>query len=110
MTHLSPGLPMVRNADADNIYWVYGLVLDDDVPFDGDEAIRRLAERGVSSRPFFWPMHEQPVFRRMGWFADEHLPVAARLGRRGFYVPSGLALSDTQIDAVAAAVQDMMRS
>jgi perosamine synthetase len=108
----APGLqlPMVRNADADNIYWVYGLVLDDDVPFDGDEAIRRLAERGVSSRPFFWPMHEQPVFRRMGWFADEHLPVAARLGRRGFYVPSGLALSDTQIDAVAAAVQDMMRS
>lgn len=105
-----PGLqlPLPRTADAENIYWVYGLVLDDDVPFDADEAMRRLAARGVGCRPFFWPMHEQPVFRRMGLFAGERLPVAERLARRGFYVPSGLALGEAQIDAVAAAVHELM--
>lgn len=106
----TPGLqlPQARNADAENIYWVYGLVLDDDVPFDAEEAMRRLAARGVGCRPFFWPMHEQPVFHRMGLFKDEKLPVSECLGRRGFYIPSGMALTPAQIDAVAAAVKDLM--
>jgi perosamine synthetase len=106
----TPGLtlPLAATADAQSIYWVYGLVLDDDVPFDADEAMRRLARAGIGCRPFFWPMHEQPVFRRMGLFDGEQLPVAERLARRGFYVPSGLALTPDQIDTVAAAVKELM--
>jgi perosamine synthetase len=106
----TPGLslPLAATPDARSIYWVYGLVLDDDVPFDADEAMRRLARAGVGCRPFFWPMHEQPVFRKMGLFDGEHLPVAERLARRGFYVPSGLALTTAQIDTVAAAVRELM--
>jgi perosamine synthetase len=93
-------LPMATTDYADNIYWVYGVVLADEVQFDADEAIRRLEKAGVSCRPFFWPIHEQPVFRRMGFFhSDSHL-VAERLARRGFYLPSGLALRDDQIDCV----------
>lgn len=108
----TPGLalPPTQTAYARSIYWVYGLVLDDAVPFDAEEAMRRLAARGVGSRPFFWPMHEQPVFRRMGLFDGLRLPVAERLARRGFYVPSGLGLRPEQIDTVAAAVRDMMSS
>jgi perosamine synthetase len=102
-------LPLARNADADSIYWVYGLVLDDEVGFDADEAMRRLAQAGVGCRPFFWPMHEQPVFRRMGLFDGERHPVAERIARRGFYVPSGLALSEEQIDIVIGAVKDLLR-
>lgn len=101
-------LPLARTDDAQNIYWVFGLVLDDDVPFDAAEAMRRLAARGIGCRPFFWPMHEQPVFRRMGLFDGLSLPVAERLARRGFYVPSGLALTEAQIDTVAAAVRELM--
>ncbi|CAD5372629.1 GDP-perosamine synthase [Rubrivivax sp. A210] len=106
----TPGLqlPLARTADADSIYWVYGLVLADEVPFDADEAMRRLAARGVGCRPFFWPMHEQPVFLRMGLFHGEQLPVAERLGRRGFYIPSGMALTPAQMATVAAAVKDLM--
>lgn len=106
-----PGLalPAAKSADADSIYWVYGLVLDDHVPFDAEEAMRRLAKAGVGCRPFFWPMHEQPVFRKMGLFEGLRLPVAERLARRGFYVPSGLALTDAQIDTVAAAVRTLMQ-
>lgn len=105
-----PGLqlPLPRNADAENIYWVYGMVLDDRLPFDAAEAIRRLGARGISCRPFFWPMHEQPVLRRMGMFDGLRLPVAERLARRGFYLPSGLALTEAQIDTVADAVRDLL--
>jgi perosamine synthetase len=98
-----------RTAFAENVYWVYGLVLHDDVPFDAEEAMRRLAALGIQTRPFFWPMHEQPVLRKMGLFEGEHYAVAERLARRGFYLPSGMALTDAQIDTVAAAVREMLQ-
>jgi perosamine synthetase len=100
---LQPGLqlPLARTPYAENIYWVFGVVLSDDFPFDAAEAIERLARRGVGCRPFFWPMHEQPVFRRMGLYQNERHPHAERLARRGFYLPSGLALTAAQMETVA---------
>ena len=101
-------LPLQRTDYAESIYWVYGLVLDDTVPFDAAEAMRRLAARGVGCRPFFYPMHQQPVFRRLGLFAGENYPVAERLYRRGFYIPSGLALTQAQMVQVAGAVREVL--
>jgi len=100
-------LPLERTGYAENIYWVYGLVLDDSIPFDAEEAMKRFAVAGIGTRPFFWPMHEQPVFKKMGLFTGENYPVAERLARRGFYLPSGLALTDEQIEKVAAAVREV---
>lgn len=94
---------------ADNIYWVYGMVLKDEVPFDAEEAMRRLRQNGIGTRPFFWPMHEQPVFRKMGLFSGENHPVAERLARRGFYIPSGMALTDGQMEEVTAAIKNLLR-
>ncbi|MGA2863118.1 MAG: DegT/DnrJ/EryC1/StrS family aminotransferase [Verrucomicrobiota bacterium] len=98
-------LPLPRTPYAENIYWVYGLVLGDSYPFDAEEAMRRLAERKIGTRPFFWPIHEQPVFRKMGLFEGVRCPVAERLARRGFYVPSGLGLNTGEIERVAEEVQ-----
>jgi perosamine synthetase len=94
---------------AENIYWVYGMALKDEVPFDAEEAMSRLGQKGIGTRPFFWPMHEQPVFRKMGLFRGERHPVAERLARRGFYIPSGMALTDVQMDEVAEAVKNLLR-
>lgn len=100
-------LPVSRTRDAENIYWVYGIVLDDDMAFDAEEAMHLLSLKGVQCRPFFWPMHEQPVFKKMGLFVGESYPVAERIARRGFYIPSGLALSEEQIGNVANALREI---
>jgi perosamine synthetase len=102
-------LPLEKTTYADNIYWVYGIVLADDIGFDAKEAMRRLALAGVGTRPFFWPMHEQPVLRKMGFFTDTHCPVAENISRRGFYIPSGLALSKDQIHTVAETVLEVLK-
>jgi perosamine synthetase len=105
-----PGLqlPLAKTDYAENIYWVYGIVLDDEVPFDAEEAMRRLAQHKIGTRPFFWPMHEQPVLHRMGLLTQESCPVAERMARRGFYIPSGMALTDDQIQHVADCLKSVM--
>jgi perosamine synthetase len=102
-------LPLATTSYADSIYWVFGIVLKESVPFDATEAMKQLGQHHIGSRPFFWPMHEQPVFRKRGLFEGESYPVAERLARRGFYIPSGLALTEPQIQQVANAVQAILR-
>lgn len=97
-----------RTAYADNVHWVYGVVLKETVPFDAEEAMRRLAGFGIGTRPFFWPMHEQPVLRRMGLFEGVRCPVAERIARRGFYVPSGVALERSQAETVVEALREIL--
>ena len=86
---------------ANSIYWVYGIVLKDEIPFDASEAIKKLEKIGVGARPFFWCMHEQPVFQKLNLFNDESHPVSENLARRGLYIPSGLGLTDEQIIVAA---------
>ena len=98
-------LPLPRTDYAENIYWVYGIVIDESRGVDALHVMHQLAENGVGTRPFFYPMHQQPVLRGMGFFNGVHLPVSERIYRQGFYIPSGMALTDKQIDQVAEAVK-----
>lgn len=98
----------VRTEHAENVYWVYGVTLADDVPLDAAGVMRLLAEQGIGTRPFFWPMHEQPVLKRLGLTDNVGRPVAERLARRGFYLPSGLGLTEKDIDTVCDVVQDLL--
>jgi perosamine synthetase len=102
-------VPVARTDYADNHYWVFGVVLDDSVPFDADGAMKKLGALGIGTRPFFWPMHEQPVLQRMGLFEGESHPVAERIARRGFYLPSGMALTEAQQLEVAAAMREILQ-
>lgn len=97
-------LPLASTSYAENIYWVYGVVLRDHIHCDAEAIMKRLGKRGVGTRPFFWPMHEQPLLQRMGIVPAGEYPVAERLARRGFYLPSGLALEADEIEIVAAVV------
>ena len=110
-SHLLKGLegfqlPLAEADYAKSIYWVFGLV-SKRPDLDARTAMMRLGGVGVGTRPFFWPMHEQPVFRRMGLFERDRHPVAEGLARNGFYIPSGLGLTEGQIDRVAARLLDL---
>ena len=101
-------LPLASTDYAENIYWVYGLVLGESYPFDATELMRRLETRQIGTRPFFWPMHEQPVLRGLGLFAGVRCPVAERIARRGLYIPSGLGIALEEIDRVAEDLREAL--
>jgi perosamine synthetase len=96
--------PLVKTGYAENVYWVYGLLLHEGSGIDAKTAMRRLSSRGIGTRPFFCPMHQQPVLLRMGHFKGESYPVSERLYKQGFYIPSGIGLSDDDTDQVINAV------
>lgn len=91
-------LPLAKCSYAENVYWVYGLVGETEKL--ADHLKKRLTDNGIGTRPFFWSMHEQPVFRKMGLFKNEKYPVAEKLARNGFYIPSGLGLTKDDQDKV----------
>ena len=91
-------LPMENTDYAQNIYWVFGLVADSEA--QQEAMVKKLGDAKIGTRPFFWCMHEQPVFKKMGLFENESYPVAEKLARNGFYIPSGLGLSDEDISKV----------
>lgn len=101
-------LPLARTAYAENIYWVYGVILQPKAGMNAIEAMKRLAAEGIGTRPFFYPMHQQPVFLNKGWYKDERYPVAEEMAEMGFYVPSGLALTDPEMAEVSRALHKIL--
>jgi perosamine synthetase len=94
-------LPLESTNYSKNIYWVFGVVLDRKFGKDAFEIMSILNKEGIGTRPFFYPMHLQPVFHKMGLFKNESYPVAENLAKYGFYLPSGLNLNEDQIERSA---------
>jgi len=102
-------LPEAKTDYAENIYWVFGVVLSGEAPLDAAAAIAALRRKGVDARHFFWPMHKQPALLDLGLFAGENYPQSERLADRGFYLPSGVGSTEDEIDRSATALKDILR-
>ena len=104
-----PGITLpVEETWAKQIYWMYGLVIAESTGYDAVSFARRLQEAGIETRPFFLGMHEQPAFKNQGLFIGEQYPVTERLARQGLYLPSGLSLTEPQLDEVCQAIEKIL--
>jgi perosamine synthetase len=100
-------LPTAKTDYAENIYWVFGILLTNKLQGKSKEFQSFLAEKNIGTRPFFQPLHRQPVLEKYGLKNQMLLPVAEDLGKSGFYIPNGLGLNDSQIEKVAEVVKEV---
>ncbi len=100
--------PLKRTKYAENIYWVYGIILDSKIA-TAEEMMTKLRESKIGTRPFFFPMHQQPVFKEMGIFEKQSFPISEKLYKYGFYLPSGLTLKPENIEKVAEILKRLIR-
>ena len=99
-----PGIITPPEAEwAKNVFWMYGIMVERNAyGMNRDELRRVLADNGIETRTFFIPMHCQPVY--WNTFKGQRFPVAERLCRDGFYLPSSSSLTVGEIERVAAVI------
>jgi perosamine synthetase len=100
-------IPVGKTVYAENMYWVFGII-SENKNVTAEMLMKKLAEKEIGTRPFFYPMHLQPVFKKMGLFIGESYPNAEKMYEYGFYLPSGLALTEAQIQEVAKTLKSVL--
>lgn len=88
---------------AQSVYWMFALTVAKNSPIDRDGIRERLKKLGIDTRNFFIPLHRQPIVKKLG-FGGGSYPMSDDLSRRGFYIPSGLALTNGDIHIVSDAL------
>ena len=101
-------LPLSKTNYCENIYWVYAITLKDNCDKTAKQVMNELNELEIGTRPFFFPMHKQPIFNKKGLFLNEMLPNSEKLYQKGFYIPSGLALTEDQLKEVSSALHKVL--
>ena len=94
-----------------NIFWVFGVVLNKNSGIKRDAIVKKLMERNIQTRNFFFPMHKQKIFKKMNIFSkkEKHLN-AAYLSLNGFYLPSGIGIKNHEIDYVAKTLNNILNN
>ena len=92
---------------ARNVYWMYSILVTDEFGMSRDELMERLREKGVDTRTFFIPVHQQPALQNMGLFVGESYPVSELLAEQGLYLPSSSGLAGDQIEYVCTMIREI---
>ncbi|OGY50253.1 MAG: hypothetical protein A3J65_04455 [Candidatus Buchananbacteria bacterium RIFCSPHIGHO2_02_FULL_45_11b] len=102
-------LPPVEKKYVKNVYWMYAIRLAKNFPLTKDELMDKLASRGIETRSFFYPMHLQPIFKKMGLFKKEKYPISEILYQTGLYLPSASNLTVKEIKKVVAVIETLAK-
>ena len=92
-------LPLIETEFAKNIYWVFGILINPKINI-AKNIISKLRKLKIGTRPFFYPMHKQPILKKMEIFNETYFPVSEKLYEQGLYLPSGLTLTEDEIKIV----------
>ena len=85
---------------AKNIYWVFGILVKKNSKISRNKIMKMLLKKNIETRPFFLPMNKQKIFKKMKLFNRIKAPNSEYLSKNGFYLPSGLGITNKQIDFV----------
>lgn len=100
--HLSeiPGLHLIpKNKYGKDAPWMFGVMVESKKL--RTEIRQKLADSGIETRDFFFPLHLQPMMLDLfGSFVEEY-PHAEQLGMTGFYLPTFYGMKDTDVEQVA---------
>ena len=91
-----------------NIYWVVGILIKNK-KIKSSLLAKKLLKYGIMTRSFFWPMHEQDIFKKMKLFKKLKFPNSSYLSRYGLYLPSYYSLKSKQIDYISSIVNNILK-
>jgi len=88
---------------AKNAYWMYAVTLNHKTKTTRDRLMKTLMTNyGIQTRTFFYS--PRTAFKKLGLYKASRFPVAERLEKAGFYLPSGLGNSPKEFAKTALAL------
>ncbi|MCY6370504.1 LegC family aminotransferase [Clostridium ganghwense] len=87
---------------AENCYWLYSILVEDDYRLSRDELMAKLEEEGIQTRPFFMAVHEMPPYKEC---KHGNMSVTKELCSRGINLPSSVSLTKEQIETVCNVIK-----
>ena len=98
----------LKNNFSKNIFWVFGILIKPNKKIKRNNLINKLLNSNIQTRPFFYPMHKQKIFKKMKLFSKkENYPNAEYLSRNGLYLPSGIGIKNYEIDYICKKVNQI---
>jgi perosamine synthetase len=95
-----PGITTPPNsAWGPNVYWVYGVMIEDEFGLDRSSVQSALKRNGIETRRFFYPLHRQPIMPKAG--IRQAFPRSVHLSEKGLYLPSFIGMDSATIERVA---------
>ena len=91
------------NSVSRNAYWVFGIV-SQNIEISADLISSKLSGEGIATRPFFYPLHLQPVLAKFDVDREQKAPNAEFLHKQGLYLPSGNGYTIDKIDEISSRV------
>lgn len=98
----------IEKAWAKNVYWMYGIILDKSTGYTAAAFAEKLKKRGIETRPFFYPLHLQPILKQYISTSKNSHPISEYIAKQGLYLPSGLALTPAQITYITNSVRALV--
>ncbi|HEY3389935.1 MAG TPA: DegT/DnrJ/EryC1/StrS family aminotransferase [Prolixibacteraceae bacterium] len=89
-----------------NSYWMTSVLLGDGLP-DRDLVMQNMLDKGIETRPFFYPMHVLPMYQESS--DGRNFPVADKVSARGMNLPSSANLTDEDLDYISDTLLKILR-
>jgi perosamine synthetase len=105
--HITIQPPTLNNES--NIYWIFGILIKRNSKFKKETVIKKLLNKGIQCRDFFWPMHKQKIFKNLKQFKNKKFPIADLLSKNGFYIPTGMRITKKEIKYIATSINNIFK-
>lgn len=91
-------------------FWITTTIVDRRYGLTKERLARRLVERNIAGRPFFYPVSSMPPFARYGAGRDMKRanPVAYEIAPYGICLPSAFSLTEADVDYVCEHLVDIL--
>ena len=103
-------LDVVFNPEPANITngaWITAMVLGKSYGLSKHEFMKKLLEKGIPSRPFFYPLSSIPAFNLEKHYKSKN-PISYDISNRGVNLPGALNLSTHQLQTICDKVKEVL--
>ena len=95
-----------------NTYWMVTAVLDASLGMEKERLMALLSERGIDSRPFFYPLSSLPAYEYLGQARQDRQRnrVSYQISPYGVNVPCALNMTQERVHYVCDTLKEILRA